>query len=129
MIILFVFGILLGLAEEFLLKKYGLTSNRKHYLGTSVAAISLVLFLLTSDSGTNNLIKKIGKEYSKEIYLWHPMVYFFTVYIVRLFDGIARVYYTMLPIIIFTETAFLIYLMRAINQKFKRSYINNKWRG
>jgi len=128
MIILFVFGVLLGLAEEFLLQKNGLTSNRKHYFGTTVAVIALFLFLITSNGNIGNVIKKLGREYSKEIYLWHPMVYFFTGYIIRFFDGIARVYYILLPIIVFTETTFLVYLMREINRKFKRNYTNYKRR-
>lgn len=126
MLVFFVSGLIISLIEEFILKTNEFQSERLHFFGTSVASVSLVIFLVTTKDIKNNFVSKIGKNYSKDIYLWHPLLYVVLTILISSFSTIKKIYELLLPIIIFISTLFFLFGMKKAMITLKRKYNSKK---
>lgn len=96
--------------EEHFLSQISGTHTMDHYLSTSVLSISL--FLLFFNLWNNeNILTRIGKDYSLYIYLYHPLVVLVFVFakpFLMVNSSVFTIISIILPIIVFCLTYFLI---------------------
>lgn len=63
------------LFEKYLLVANGINAIRDHYLSTTFLAISVFLLFVNYNQTKDNMLSRIGRQYSLYIYLLHPICF------------------------------------------------------
>ena len=104
--------------ERWLLIENGVNATRDHYISSTLLAVAL--FALFIDSAWNNdglgLVKRIGREWSTEIYIIHPVFLSILNYLIPKPEKYAAYAWTR-PFIVFAITTVMVALYFAIKNK------------
>lgn len=111
--IIIIFALLVSIVEWRITSSQGM--KIPYYLGTVVLSVAILVLCLKHYTSSQNIIAKLGRNYSLSLYLLHPIVrYPFTYYEKYASETAKSLYYCFSPFIVTCLTILLIILLKKI---------------
>ena len=110
------------IAERMILVSVGKNAVRDHYLSTTFLAVSIFMYTLVrqgrqgANSNRQKLLAKIGREYSADIYIVHPII-ITILQVVFSILGLRTIYVRMAPMIVYMGTIVVISVTRTLKRR------------
>ena len=110
------------IAERMILVSVGKNAVRDHYLSTTFLAVSIFSYTLVrqgrqgANSNRQKLLAKIGREYSADIYIVHPII-ITILQVVFSILGLRTIYVRMAPMIVYMGTIVVISVTRTLKRR------------
>lgn len=118
--------IFINIFERCILLQNDLNATRDHYFSTTLLSIALFLYFLNVDSEKckiNTVLKKIGRDYSTYIYIYHPIFISICSFLFHRFLHFNNIYVIIQPFIVYLFTLMFLIIWKRIKLVINRIFV------